>query len=652
MKTRRLVRYCLTLAVGSAAILGVAVSPPLREALIAVEPLLATLIFFAALVGAGLSWRARGQADGGHCWRRREALLGRFLDRWGWTFAVLAMLAPLWSHWALKPPGGTTALAALFGRLPWSDALGHYEGGVRLLCDGAFGPYSERRPLNAAWLAVRLAAGSGSLPFALVSQAVLLGLVASVFCRTVGVRFGLWPALAAFGLVQGLTRDGIPTAATEPLGVTLGCAALTLLISRRARSHLGWMALALFGLDVALNARPGPQLLILAFLLWGVWLFRKQWVRAAIVLFSAWMLSAATTHAVNGLYGAGQSSFWSYPAYTLYGLTRDSNYKQAQHDYGTQIAELPSEREVARFLYARAFDALRREPGLFLRALFDNELKFFEKLGANLSRLVTIQAFFTSEAERARPPIAERYANVLLGLPLLLVAAGASFLRILRTKEAADRLFWVASGVGILGSVPFVYGDAGFRGLAVAYPFIAVFLALGLGHRDSLRPRAVELPLVQAAVATTAGVALLALLVPGVVHRFWPQPSAELRLGLRPGTTLLVDVTQSPAVLVSRSRRANLPDVPWIDERAYAELLELADLPEDFGLATLKLPFSLATVYDHVTRRAYLLVGTVDLLRQRGFVRVDVDAIGQGAVVRDRRLAPGATEAAASGTGR
>jgi hypothetical protein len=152
-------------------------------------------------------------------------------------------------------------------------------------------------------------------------------------------------------------------------------------------------------------------------------------------------------------------------------------------------------------------------------------------------------------------------------------------------------------------------------------------------------------------VTTTVGVALLALLVPGVAHRLWPQPSAELRLGLRPGTTLLVDVSQSPAVLVSRSRRANLPDVPWIDERAYAELLELADLPEDVGLATLKLPFSLATVYDHVTRRAYLLVGTVDLLRQRGFVRVDVDAIGQSGVVRDRRLAPGAAEAAVPGTG-
>ena len=317
MRGGRCAAHVLTIAAGSAAIVAVALSPPLREALIAVEPLLATVRFFAALIGAGLAWHARRRKGERRGWRRSEALVGRFLDRWGWALAILAMLAPLWSHWALRPPGGTTALAALLGYLPWSDALGHFEGGVRLLCDGAFGPYSERRPLNAAWLAVRLAAGGGSLPVALVSQAAILGLVAYVLCRVVGLRFGLWPALAVFALVQGLARDGIPTAATEPLGITLACAALTLLLARRTTSRLGWMALGLFALDVALNARPGPQLLLLAVLLWGVWLFRKQWLRAAIALLAVCTLSAAATHALNKLYGAGQSYFWRYPANTF-----------------------------------------------------------------------------------------------------------------------------------------------------------------------------------------------------------------------------------------------------------------------------------------------------------------------------------------------
>jgi hypothetical protein len=354
---------------------------------------------------------------------------------------------------------------------------------------------------------------------------------------------------------------------------------------------------------------------------------------------------------LNELYGAGQSSFWSYPAYTLYGLTRDSNYKQAQHDYHAQIAQLSSEREVASFLYARALDALRREPGLFARALMDNELKFLQKLGANLSRIVTIRAFFATTVERARPSVPERRANVIFGLPLLLAAASASLLRIVRTKDHGERLFWIAAGGGILGSVPLVYGDAGFRGLAVAYPFFALFLALGLGRRRrALRSLAAEVPFIRAAVAMTVGIVLLALLVPGIAHGFWPQPGADQRAGLRPGVTMLVDIARSPAVLVSRSPRANLQGVPWIDERQYAEFLDLAEAPRDTGLYALKLPFSLATVYDYVSRRAYLLAGPVDLLRQPGFVRVDVEAIGNtGAIVRDTRLALGADAVAPSG---
>ena len=55
------------------------------------------------------------------------------------------------------------ALAALLGYVPWSDARGHFEGGLRLLSDGAFGSFSERRPLNAAWLSVQLALSGGRL---------------------------------------------------------------------------------------------------------------------------------------------------------------------------------------------------------------------------------------------------------------------------------------------------------------------------------------------------------------------------------------------------------------------------------------------------------------------------------------------------------
>jgi hypothetical protein len=654
VRRSRLVSHILTLVGGATAVVCVALSPPLRDGLIAIEPSVASLLFFAALIGAGVCWRARRRADARLRSRRLAARAGRWLDRWGWALAVLAMLAPLWSQWALKPPGGTTALAALLGHLPWSDALGHFEGGVRLLYDGTFGPYSERRPLNAAWLAVRLAVSGGSLPAALASQAVVLGLAAYALCRVIGRRFGLWPALAAFALLQGLARDGIPTAATEPLGITLACLALTLLLSRNARSRLAWMAAALFAMDVALNARPGPQLLLPALLLWGVWVFRRRWLRATIVLAAAWALSALVTYTLNDLYGSGEGSFASYPAYTFYGLTRDSNYRQAQHDYREEIAALPSEREVARFLYARAFDALRREPQLFMRALAGNELKFFEKLGANLSRIVTLRAPFASAQERARPSVVERRANLALGLPFLLAAAGLSLVRISRTGSRVDRLFWLAACVGVLGSVPLVYGDAGFRGLAASYPFFALFLALGLGRRRGpLASEESEAPLLRWSAAAVLAILLLSLSVPAVAHRLWTRPNAESRAGLMPGKAMLVSVDAAPAVLVSRSPRAGLGRVPWIREWELGDLLALAEIEPETRLAQLQLPFALIAVYDHVTRRAYLMAGPVDLLRQRGFMRVDVAPLSvDGRIVRDSRLLPRAAageDAAAPG---
>ena len=615
-------------------------SPALREALSAFEPALATTLFLAALVGAVLAWRARWRPSRRRSVRAAEQRVGAVLADWGWALAILAMLAPLWSQWALRPPGGTTALAALLGYLPWSDALGHFEGGLRLLFDGAFGPYSERRPLNAAWLAVRLAVSGGSLPAALVLQAVILGLAAYALCRQVALRFGLWPALAAFALLQGLARDGIPTAATEPLGITLGCTALALLVSRQARSRLAWMAIAVFALDVALSARPGPQFLVPAVLLWGLWVFRKRWLRATATLVLAWALSTLVTYGLNRFYGSGEGSFTSYPAYTLYGLTRDSNYKQAQHDYGEEIARLGSEREVARFLYARSFDALRREPQLFAHALVENELKFLEKLGANLSRIVTLRAFFAPASERARPSESERRANLVAGLPLLLAAAGLSLARIARGRARSGRLFCLAAAAGVLGSVPFVYGDAGFRGLAAAYPFLAVFLALGLGRRRGcLGAHELESRVVASSAAITLTIVTLSLVVPAVAHRLWVRPDPSLSAGLSPGTTMLVSLDRAPAVLVSRTPRVGLREVPWVSEWECTQLLALAELKPDAGLSALDLPFSLAAVYDHLTHRAYLMVGPVDLLRQRGFVGVEVAPLSSdGHIVRATRV--------------
>ena len=79
-------------------------SAPLREALVALEPVVAPVLFVAALVLAA--------ADAVRPRRRAEILIARVLGRWGWAAAILLFLAPVWAHWALHPPGAAAAFGA------------------------------------------------------------------------------------------------------------------------------------------------------------------------------------------------------------------------------------------------------------------------------------------------------------------------------------------------------------------------------------------------------------------------------------------------------------------------------------------------------------------------------------------------------------
>src|SRR5262245_64401125 len=122
---------------------------------------------------------------------------------------------PLLACRAKRPPSRIAAFSALLGWIPWGDAHGHYEGGTRVLAEGSFGGFSERRPLTAAWLALRLGTTGNSLPVALAVQAALVGLSAWLAARAVGRRFGLAAALATFAVVLGRSRYSRATAVTE-----------------------------------------------------------------------------------------------------------------------------------------------------------------------------------------------------------------------------------------------------------------------------------------------------------------------------------------------------------------------------------------------------------------------------------------------------
>jgi hypothetical protein len=601
-------RALLGLAVAAALCL----SAPTRRLLAVVDPAVPCVLFLLGCVAfvAGATVRS---------FRRVERRARRFLDGWGLPLAVLAFLLPLCAAWELEPGTGNTAFAALFGRIPWGDAHGHFEGAQRLLAEGAFQPFSGRRPLNACWLAVRLALTGGSLPAALALQAVLLGAAAFAAARAIGAHRGVGAALAFFGLLLGLTSDYLPSAATEPLGVTLACAAFAVLFAPAARGRLLPALGALWLLDLSLQARPGAQFLLPCLALWIVWTCRgrrlQAVVGAAVVAGAGLALSAS----LNALYGTSDASASAAGAYPLYGLATGSNYRQIQEDLGEELARLPDDRARTRLIYQRAWERLRAEPGVAGRALGRNLRKFAGKAPPVLYGIVSPQGLFLSPWERAEPTPDVRARDRWLGRALLAVALLGLALY-LRRASADERLFWLAVAAGIVLSAPVVYGDAGLRGLAASFPFLCALLAIGLGRGGRRPARDVSRATRRVLVTAAAALVLLSLVGPAIAHARAHRPRSPL-FPLPPDVRI-VRVRSAPAVVVSNRERPEL-DVTLLPRRQYLRHVGLANVAAS-GFDRPDPPFGVVSAYDYVERRQRVLVLPPEALASPGFLRVQV----------------------------
>src|ERR1019366_4547889 len=75
-----------------------------------------------------------------------------------------------YSHYPPSPQLQQGRYSALFGFLPWSDAHGYYVGARRLAEQGTLDDRNQRRPLNAALLALRLGLTAFDLRAATVLQ--------------------------------------------------------------------------------------------------------------------------------------------------------------------------------------------------------------------------------------------------------------------------------------------------------------------------------------------------------------------------------------------------------------------------------------------------------------------------------------------------
>lgn len=630
---------------GAALLLVTASSPALRESLVALEPAWPPLLFCTAFAGA-LAYRlARaGRAVGPRrALLRLEGRVSRLGARLGWAAAVVLFLVPLWAHWDLRPPGLVPAYAALWGDIPFADAHGHLEGATRLLADGSLNGFSERRPLSAAWLAVRLAATGGLLRAALVLNALVAAFAAVALARAVALRWGMWAALGTFAALLGLSRDFLPTVLTESIGITLGSVAAAILVSRPSRTRLSLAGLGLFFVSLALSARPGAQLLLPALVCWLVLAWRTP--RAVAVAAAAAVGGLAVSGLLNAAYGSGEASAASYPAFTFYGLTRNSNDRQVARDFPNEDAGL-TESMMARRLYSRALDNLLTDPRPFFTALRTNAAKCMRKTPANFMRLASLRPLFAPN-RRPRGALVDAPADRKVGGPIVLTALLMTVSALRGSAVRGERSLWLATVVGVLASVPFVYGDSGFRVLAATYPFLAVLLAAGFATRRERRSGRARTQAQErlARAAAIGGLALLTVILigPGIARAVIANaPALDPRSigAVPPHTVLAIEPSRAVAIVVSNTGSEGAGR-PVLDRRDFSRALETVPVAAADYFDRLRPPFCVLSAYDRVARRQRLLVGPVDLVRTRErFLRLEVHP----AVERDPGMAPGSQD--------
>jgi len=270
-------------------------------------------LLFAA--GAAAALRIRG---------RQCALLS-------FALVAAALLLPLWWRWF----SGESDTMLVGGLLPYSDASDYLANAQRLASGERFTGDANNRPIATAMLAVlwKLTGGDYRLVLALIA---LLG-ASAAWLAMAEISLLLGPAAAAAWLfvdILFLRRfAGIPM--TEHLGVLLGSLAVAFGCRAARAGRRGNWIWAAFAMALALCARAGPMLVLLA-LLCGAFLAqprreRRRWVLPGLMAVS--MMAAFALSRIVSLC-VGNPDYLTNAVYILHGLVFGGTWKDAMGQYG------------------------------------------------------------------------------------------------------------------------------------------------------------------------------------------------------------------------------------------------------------------------------------------------------------------------------
>lgn len=396
----------------------------------------------------------------------RRAVLS--LDALALVGAFIVFSIPVSSLWFT----GKTTYFHVGGFLPWSDPAGYQFGGLHLLHEGFLDWWSTRRPLNAGFMATRLALVDEDLQLSLVLQTLVAALACFLAAREVGRSHGTASGLLMFALLYEFARPFLGTPMSESLGLSFGCLGFAVLWGASQHAPRGpLLAVGVMLLTLGLNARAGAFFILPALLVWAFLAFRGS--RPSCWRVSAWGLAGICAGfllnaALLWVFGTGEGMPHANFALTLYGLAvGGKGYARTYLDHPEVKAmiEAGNAHAVAEYVYTLAMQAIWSDPKPFIAAYLDG-LRFYWD---NFFRFIEELPSYGHEGSL-------KDAALIPVLQVLSVLA--LFLLLVRRRDR--RLHQLALVVlGIFASAPFLIRDGGYRLLAATMPYIAAMPAVG-----------------------------------------------------------------------------------------------------------------------------------------------------------------------------
>ncbi len=467
----------------------------------------------------------------------------------------------------------------LAGRIPFSDAAGWYAG-MSAVNNGQPVQWAARRPVHALIRSGEFQLAGGNYQWSLLIQAAIFSLAVSAL--TIAAWSTITPSVALIIWV-GIFRVGqgfLGSYLTEAVGYSCACLSLAYLLAGCKHNRFGVRLAGIAWLGMAWLTRPGPLgLLAVPMVLEAIapaaHRFRRMAIAVAVL--ASVLLGGKAMFQLVSTDGATENAN---AAPTIYGLAIGKRWDEAYKDFyavSPERAKLGLQERTS-LMYQEAWTKFSENPMLAI-----NKSVAELRNGFQNSLILLPGRLWTSLIASTAP---WRISDKLVGW-ILFVGGTITVIIMLKRKNLIGTLL-SSSVIGMIVSLPIIWGDGGLRGVIIATPSLIVFLSLiwtipeGIyGSETSLEPKENLVRLSHA-----CGTVILTMFIIGIAAYITRKSPT-----LATATPMTISIGKDPTVFISDTHSsANING---------AALLTKADAIQsiiDRGMAVYKLDEFIQTI--------------------------------------------------------